>query len=289
MTVKKILIPFLEEQSARLAFESALPFAKKDDAHIAVIHMRRRPVPPVTVFFPLGGGSTELTEAFFEAENELAGNLQRLFGELCEANAVGVVDIAAHAGAHGATASWSDEEGDIFADIPSMATAADLTIFAFAKEDPSPFERTLLEEVLFRSGRPVLLCPHAGVQTLPKRIVIAWNGREEAARVVGAGLGFLQDAEAVKVLTVRKAEAPPVNTDDITAYLRLHGADVTETEIELEQNQDEIGALDEQIREFKADMILMGAYSHSRWRESVLGGYTSHILSKSTVPALMMH
>ncbi len=287
MGFKSILVPFLDEQSARPAFAAAALLARESKGHIFCVHIRQRPVPSTTIIYPLGGVYTTFTQEFQETENKLANDLRQLFTSLCTEEAVATVAATAHSSAKGATASWRDEEDDLFLTMPASGMTCDLAILSAGGDKPSPLATMLAEEMLFQSGRPVLLVPSTGLTTAPKRIVVAWNGRQEAARAVSAGLDLLRKADAVRVLTVRKAQTPAVNTDDLTIYLRLHNVEATQTEIELVENEVETEKLDEEIREFGADLLIMGAYSHSRWREAILGGYTRHVLKHSNIPVFM--
>ena len=287
MDFKSILVPFLDEKSVRPAFGAAALIARESKGHLSCVHIRQRPVPSTTVVYPFGGVFTEFTEGFQEAENKLASDLQQLFTTLCNEENVGVGALSEHTTAKGVTASWRDDEDDLFSAMPQLAMTCDLTILSGVGEDASPVTMMLAEELLFQSGRPLLLCPSTGLKAAPKKIVVAWNGRQEAVRAVSNGLGLLREADAVKVLTVRKAESPALNTDDITAYLRLHDVEAAKTEIELAESENETERLDEEIREFGADLLVMGAYSHNRWREAILGGFTRHILKTSTIPIFM--
>lgn len=287
MEFKSILVPFLDEQSARQAFASAAHIARESKGHLSCVHIRQRPVPATTIVYPLGGVFTEYTESYQEAENKLVNDLNQLFTMLCNEGNVGVGSLSEHSNERGITASWRDVEGDLLSVVPRLAMACDFAVLSGAGDDTSRVARKLAEELLFQSGRPLLLTPLAGLKESPKKIVVAWNGRPEAARAVGSGLGLLREAEAVKVLTVRKAEPAGVHTDDITAYLRLHGVEAAQTEVELAEGEDETKKLDEEISEFGADFLIMGAYSHNRWRETILGGFTRHILKYAKISVFM--
>lgn len=287
MDFKSILVPFLDEPSARSAFEAAILLARESKGHISCVHVRQRPVPSTTVIYPLGGVYTQFTETFVETETKLANELQQLFTSLCNDEKVGINTLEEHKSEKGVTASWRDEEDDVFSFISQEAMTCDISVLAAIGDKVLPVVKMLAEELLFQTGRPVLLCPASAAKTPPKKIVVAWNGRQGAARAVAAALDLLREAEAVKVLTVRKAESPAVNTDEITAYLRLHDVEATQTEIELTEGKSETSRLDEEIREFNADLLVMGAYSHNRWREAVLGGFTRHVLKNSAIPVFM--
>ena len=288
MALKSIFIPFFEEKSADIAFRAAVALGKESKGHLTAVHIRSRPVPATTVYFPLGGVSTEFTESFQKAEDTLADNLKELFTKLCADTGVGVVPLEEHKDEHGATASWSEGEGDVLMEYALQATAYDFSILAAAGDDANPMEESIAESLLFESGRPVLLAPASGLPGAPKKIVVAWNGSQEAARAVAASLSLLQSAETVTVISVRKADEPFINTDDITAYLRLHGVEAARMKVEVQDNENVTARLDKEIRQEQPDLLMMGAYSHSRWREAVLGGFTRHMIHEAKMPVLMM-
>ncbi len=288
MALKSIFVPFVEGKAAETAFRAAMLFAKDVKAHISAAHMRARPAPPTNVYFPLGGVSTEFTENFQKAEDQLAGDLKALFAKLCDETGAGNVGMESRTDDHGVTASWTEMEGDPLSDYARRATAFDLSVLAAGGDDSTPMEESIAESLLFQSGRPVLLCPAAGLAAAPEKIVVAWNGSEEAARAVGATLEFLKEAEDVTVVSVRKTDAPFINTDEITANLRLHGVNAARTKIEVAGEESVNARLDEEIRKEKPDLLVMGAYSHSRWRQAVLGGFTRHMIHEAKLPVLMM-
>ena len=289
MALKSVFVPFYEEKSAETAFRAAALMAKEGKAHIGAVHMRARPTPPTNVYFPLGGVSTEFTENFQKAEDQLADNLKTLFVKLCEETGVGFVNLEQRTEAHGVTASWMDLEGDLLTDYARLATACDLSVLAAAGDDATPLEESIAESLLFQSGRPVLMCPASGLAAVPEKIVVAWNGSQEAARAVGATLEVLKEAKDINVISVRKTDAPFINTDEVTAYLRLHGVNAARTKVEVTGDESVNARLDQEIREEKPDLLVMGAYSHSRWRQAVLGGFTRHMIHEAKLPVLMMH
>ncbi len=285
MTYKNIFIPFFDESRADAAFAAAALIAKQEKSHISAVHMRQRPLPPYDVYFPLGGTFTpQSDESYLQAEEENADALRERFNNLCKEHGVAPAAIGDHKDEMGATASWRDEEGDIPADLVRIAAAADLIVVASEAEEAGA---PLAEDLLFQSGRPVLLCPAAGIASLPERVVITWNASAEAARAVASSSPFLHGASAVKVLTIHEPSRVDVKTADIAATLRLHGLDTSETEIELEPDERASDVLVREIEDAKADLVVMGAYSHSRWREAVLGGFTRHMLNKAAVPVLL--
>ncbi len=289
MAYKSIFVPFFDETSARIGFEAGVQIARCFDGHISALHMRQRPTAPRVVYFPLGGKFPEGDHDIYKkAEDENAVALHQLFGDLSDANGIGVSDISAHTDTMGATASWRDEKGDIPERVATIAAGFDLTAMATLDDADDGFQLRLCEELLFQSGRPVLLCPADAMKKMPERVVVAWNGGAEAARTVYAGLPFLTEAKMVKLLTLHEPGRETATTKDIAASLGLHGIETRETEIELESGQDVNDVLVKEIGEAEPDLLIMGAYAHSRWRQTVFGGFTRCMLRHPAAPVLMM-
>ena len=199
----------------------------------------------------------------------------------------------AMARARGISAEWRLSESEVAEELMLHARYAGLALVPPFESSPEPSMTVrMAEHVIFGSGRPTILIPDewpAG--RIGRRIVVGWNASREATRAVGDALPFLAQAEAVKVVCV--CDEPDGELEcredfgaDLCRHLARYGVQVT-----LEQvDGGKVGpVLLEQARAFHADMLVMGAYGHSRLREAVLGGATRHMLEKATVPVLMAH
>jgi nucleotide-binding universal stress UspA family protein len=148
------------------------------------------------------------------------------------------------------------------------------------------------ERLALESGRPVLVIPCAGrYATVGRRVVIAWKRSREAARAVFDALPLLREAEAVHILEI-KDHAKDANTlardTAIAAALGRHGI---KPEVRTSTASD-ISVGDEilsRASDLDADLLVMGAYGHSRFRELVFGGATRHIARHMTLPTLLSH
>jgi nucleotide-binding universal stress UspA family protein len=150
-----------------------------------------------------------------------------------------------------------------------------------------------IQSVIFASGRPLLLVPYIGkVKTLGSHVLVAWNASREATRAVTDALPLLKRAKKVTVMVVRPRGDAKAHGDvpgaDIAAYLARHGVKV---EVSAEEGEGiEVGELIlSRVADLNVDLVVMGAYSHSRLRELILGGATRTILESMTVPVLMSH
>ncbi|HEU0199507.1 MAG TPA: universal stress protein [Burkholderiaceae bacterium] len=187
---------------------------------------------------------------------------------------------------------WRVADGDPADAVWLHARYADLVIIN--QTDPHAEDAThFADSVLLSLSRPALLVPYAGeLKSLGRRALIAWNASRESARAVTDALPLLQRAERVRVLTIDgrpsaegHGESPGADT---ALFLARHG-------VKAEAEQTVSGGVDvgnvilSRAADEAADLIVMGAYSHTRAREIVLGGATRTILSSMTVPVLMSH
>src|SRR5258705_1431619 len=154
--------------------------------------------------------------------------------------------------------------------------------------DPEP----LVEGVLFGSGRNVYLVPEAERPKIAlDRIMIAWNGSREAARALAEAMPFLHKAEQVSVVVVtgeHPTEEEAIMGIDAVNHLRHHGIHAGLHRIKSHPNEVGNRLMDEAGRR-KADLIVMGGYSHARLRERLLGGVTYSPMHEAPIPLLMAH
>jgi nucleotide-binding universal stress UspA family protein len=150
------------------------------------------------------------------------------------------------------------------------------------------------EEIVLSCGRPVLVVPYAGAfADIGRRVLIAWNGSREAARALHDSMFLLGGAEAVTVIEIDPpapgVAAPAASAAQVAAALSRRGI---AAKSETETTSGEISVEDlllSRANDLDADLLVMGAYGHSRMREFVLGGVSRSIFRHMTVPVLMAH
>lgn len=151
-------------------------------------------------------------------------------------------------------------------------------------------DRGLIEALLFESGRPLLVVP-AGFDTFRhERILVAWDASARATRAVNDAMAMLKAASAVEVLAIgtEKELKHEVPGAELAPHLARHGVNVTVKNLVV--GSDGIaGTLREQASLMDADLLVMGAFNHSRMREWVLGGVTESVLADCKVPLLMSY
>jgi nucleotide-binding universal stress UspA family protein len=196
----------------------------------------------------------------------------------------------------GLSYEWRDvavESGHGAEPISLQARYADLLIVGQPDDEASAEERALAETLLVACGRPVLVIPRIGAPAgFGRKAIVAWDARREAARAVHDALPLLTAAEEVEVVTVNarpgRGGHGPEPGADIARHLARHGANVKLAQ--LSSGPLSVGdLLLNRVSDQGADLIVMGAYAHSRLRDLVLGGVTRHMLKHMTVPILTAH
>ncbi len=142
--------------------------------------------------------------------------------------------------------------------------------------------------VALRSGRPVILVPHDyTARALGERVVLAWDGKRAASRALGDALPLMSAGAEVTVLSVGSApETGP--GDDMVGLLKRHGMKAKAL-VRQAGSRGISGTLMDGCTELGADLMVMGAYEHSKFREDILGGVTQDILEGARLPILMSH
>lgn len=205
------------------------------------------------------------------------------------------LELERSAARYGLRTEWrtlADEPGMA---LPQQARYADLCILGIDTPAQSTLAgNRLSEELPFVAGRPTLLIPPSGdFATLGGHIAIAWNSSRAAARAVGDALPLLEHSEQTTVLAINAADyigrhgGPPLQA--LIDHLHRHGLQpkiIQADHVAPERIADE---LQERARAAGADLMVAGAYGHSRWREILLGGVTRDLLARAQLPLMMAH
>jgi len=174
------------------------------------------------------------------------------------------------------------------------AHQVDLILAPQKQENSSAgMENDFTERLVMEGGRPVLIMPAFGeFEDIGKEVLVGWNGTKEAARAVFDALPFMIDANNVTIGWVNPKDdledGEVLPGSELAASLARH--DIKTTSKGLPTDGVSVGeALLNQASDSGADLLVMGAYGHSRIREFVFGGATHSILETMTVPVLMSH
>lgn len=289
MSIKTLLVPLEDAESAETVLQTALAAARRFDAHIEVLHTHASPRD--TIGYMTGTirtGPSSLLEQVEEAAEKAAAEdharNRSLFERFCSQNSVPVVDDPPPP--KGVSATWVERSGRRSEILMRRSRYAALLVI------PRPADRgaagAVLEILLLDTRRPVLVAPPKSVADIGNRVLIAWNGSVEAARAVNSAMPFLVKADAVTILTRFEDGKPKYAPEELVKCLGWNG--VTAQVQNIDTSSRSAGeAILAHAAGIDADLLVMGGYGHSRMREMILGGATQHILGHAEIPVFLAH
>lgn len=286
MAIRKLLLPLTSTAAGEAALSTALMVARGWTAHVTALHVRvdARDVAPLAGEGLSGAMIEEMMTATEKESGERARAVHDMFAHFVATH--GVTLAEARPGAGEATASFATITGREEDLVAQQARLADLTIVPHPEAGEDVSSSDALHAVLFDSGSPVLIAPRTAPPAIGTRIAMAWNGTAESAAAVHAVLPWAQRATAVRILTADEYHRRGPGAADLQAYLALHNvsADIA---VFRPVDRDVGAGMLKAAMDFEADLLAMGAYSHSRLRQLILGGVTRHVLEHATLPVMM--
>jgi nucleotide-binding universal stress UspA family protein len=274
MSLKHLLVHVDDAPNGPARNQVAVALARAHDAHLSGIYVL---ADPMTGRAAASGVSTQLSPRFLAEQQDRV----RERADQCVSEFAKAAESAKVSSDH-----RIERDNAVAETIAERARCADLTLLG----KPNGEGASLVHDVLFGSGRPVMIVPASAGATCGKRVMIAWNGSRESARAVSDALPILEKAETVSVVCVNGSRWPrnaPAGAEVID-HLSRHN--IHPEMDNLESSGLAVGdAILARVAEKSVDLLVMGAYGHSRIREFVLGGVTKRMLQSTTVPVLMSH
>ncbi|MDH5749685.1 MAG: universal stress protein [Rhodospirillales bacterium] len=278
MPLKDLLVHIDSSDQCQSRLETALNLAQANDAHLTGVFVVTRPNIPAYIEAQIGA---EVIKAQIEEGMRAADEAEKMF--------------SAKTQSAGVKSEWRSVEGDLCEVLGLHGRYADLVIVG--QRDPEGSDMMansdMPDRLILSVGRPVLVVPYVGTYpTIGQRVMVAWDGSRLAARAVNDSLSLLLGAKTVNILAVNPKRGTEglgdVPGGDISLHLARHGIKAEAQHL----TSGDISAGDmllSRAADAGADLIVMGAYGHARWRELVLGGVTRHMLNHMTVPVFMSH
>jgi len=280
MTYRSLLVHLDEDPLCATRTRAAIRLAKDLDCHLVGV------VPTGLIDLPTSPGAAaslaEFAALAWDTLRDEAEKATQAFRDACRAAGLKSFEAVI-------------DEAERAPSLVRHAHCSDLTVMTQA--DPgAPGHRTaqdLVEQVLLYSARPTIVLPYAGtLDAISTTAMVAWDDSREAARAVSDALPLLRIAKRVQVVSWNESTGSNDTTlrprlDALHRWLMWQGVTA---EIYVETTSIGIAeAILSRAADIDADLIVMGAYGHSRWAERVLGGATRGLLASMTVPVLMSH
>ncbi|GBD44301.1 hypothetical protein HRbin40_01786 [bacterium HR40] len=271
MSYRTLMVVVDDDPGLDTRLACARQLARRFDAFLRGLHVRPLPVVPVSYGEAAAYIGPELVEAQRRTSREVAS---RLRGRFEEAASELVPEV-----------EWRETEGEAGLVAVAEARTVDLTLAPRTEATGlEAFEPALAEHLVMGAGGPVLvLPPQLPTSDIGRQVLVAWNGSRQSCRALHDALPFLALADRVEVLAI--GEEAGASLEDALVMLRRHGVDPQGVRLP------ESGPIGRQLlaeaEARGADLLVMGAYGHSRLRELVLGGATRHILAHAPLPLLL--
>lgn len=284
--IKDILVCMDASSASRCRLDAASFLACRFSAHLTGLFVNPPPVPAVLALADAGfvADNGIVTTSASDHHCSAAGtvtNVKTFFRDRLERDQVAF--------------DWRTSDGPVARDVSRCARFVDLAIIGQPSHDGAlgTDELSVVGDILLESGRPILVVPQFGTfPTIGDHVLVAWDGSREATRAIHDALPFLVTAKTVTVFSVNPPPAAPGERRNWTADLVRHLArhSVKAESATAVGSGAPVGELIlSRAADVEADLIVMGAYGHSRVRELLLGGATRTLLETMTVPVLMAH
>ena len=282
MALKDILVHLDTTPRSALRLAVAAGLAARHGAHLTGVHVID--IPSANYFY---GAAMPFVPANPE---EIVGRIRAEATQAAAPVEQAFRDCLSRAGIEG---EWRLVEGNPPSTVALHARYADLIVVGQPNQDAPQDSDAVTVTTVMTSGRPVLAIPFAGeYPVIGEHVLIAWNASREAARAVNDALPLIVGAKKVTILAINPQRGLGGHGDvpaaDISLHLARHGVKA-EAAHTVARDISDGEALLSYAADIGADLLIAGAYGHSRAREMVFGGVTRTLIAEMTVPVLLSH
>jgi nucleotide-binding universal stress UspA family protein len=284
MTIRNILVPCFPDVAFENQLAAAVCLAREIEAHISAVFVLADPrtmlaaIPAVSL-----AAGVDLKAIERDCEAVAAQAEARFEGWRKEQ---GLPACMVERSLRTPYASWSRRTGAVGPTVVRCGRLADLIILNLP-DSSQPATGMAFDAAVFDSGRPTLLIPRSLPSNLLRHVVIAWNGSRQSTRAIAGAMTLLHEAEKVSIFTTLSDEELAEDLD-LAEFLSWHG--INPRYYWPKAGEYSTGnALLRTASEIDASMLVMGAYTHSRLQQMLLGGVTKQVIENTNLPVLMMH
>ena len=281
--MKNLLVAVEQSRALPSVFETAHVIAQAFDSYIEGFYL----LPAIDVLLGAEGMGAALSaaESVERETRQRSEEARQRFLNFVQSRQIALSGPSTDS--TGITAGWHLEEAPGEGPIGSRGRLFDMIVVGRPIEgEPTPTV-SMLETALFDSGRPVLLAPPTAPNEIGKNVVIAWNGSTESARTVALAMPLLTRADNVRVLMIEGGTVPGPGPEELANMLKRHGISATSATVAPKPGQSIGEAILSETVALDADLIVKGAYTHSRLRQMIFGGATRHLIYNAEIPVLM--
>lgn len=272
MAIKNILVAYDGSDGAKASLGLGLKMAAKYDAHLTGLMPHGKPSSQIS---QLIASHTTLREAIAEFDAQVMDEAANTFRAMTQQ----------HPNTH-----WITSEGSGDGAIVESARYFDVTLIGQydANREETAFAMHP-DRIALQSGRPIIVVPRGYERALGNRAVVAWDGQRAAARALSDAMQILETKELVTILTVARGGGDqPRSVERLREHLGRHGI-ASEWVSADAKGRTIASTIVDWCREHTPDLLVMGAYEHSKFREDLVGGVTNSVLRHAPAPVLLAH
>jgi nucleotide-binding universal stress UspA family protein len=275
--INQVLVYTFGNESHESAITAAARFAARHDAELIGLFVKPDLIGYSGVYgcYPL-----DLTQTYFDLQKDFSIQAKKQFDSIVSA--------------HNVRSQW--HETAEFENKPKLEFYADIIFVSQPDKQSSVIssDTSFINHLITDTGLPTVVIPKGwSAEYFAQHPVLAWKETREAVAAVRHALPIMRNADDVDIVTVSDAkdgDQDHIDGVEISNYLHMHKVKTKYfTEREIEQDHNEADTLLRHVDKHARDLIIMGGYGHSRFREIVLGGVTRALIKKSPVPILLAH
>ena len=288
MTIKTILVPLDGNDCVEDVMSTALVVAQRFDSHISTIHVSENTLQSVNYVANL---SKSLKQSVMEEENqkleEVSSRIQQDLKVYCDQHGLEILNRPTKSSQ--VTVSWTHAYGSAVSKLIDYARLHDVTALKRPQKNKSILRRgqglSFTENVMVKSGRPILLVPPKWQAKKCRHAVLAWNQSLESSRAIAMTIPWLSQMEQVSIVIAQSRQA---SGEQLVEYLDWHGINA-QIQVLNRKSSSAGKRLLKLCDEINGDFLVMGAYGTARIEQYLFGGVTDYVLNNSQVITVMVH
>ncbi|HUN98754.1 MAG TPA: universal stress protein [Bradyrhizobium sp.] len=288
--MKTILVLAGGTETDQAVFHAALAAATPVSAHLEFLHIYVSPGQAAAftphVDYARGAALSDALESLRRKAEKRSRDANLHFQSFCARRKIPIVE--GPSSSPGVSATFREKTDEVVEQMLFFARRNDLIVVS-RPSDGNGIPADFVERILIESGRPLLLAPARPVETVTGTVMVCWKETAVSARALASAMPLLARSRRVMIVGITEdAGGSYEGLRELAEHLRWHG--ISSDFRWLPSSKDTVGdQLEAVAQECRADLIVMGAYGHSRAREMFFGGCTQRFLDQSERPVFMVH